>query len=258
MDLKLTNKVAVVLAASKGLGKAIATTLSAEGAKVIIGSRDETELAKTANDISQLTGNEVIAIPVDVSKADEIELFIKKSADAFGHIDILLNNAGGPPFDKFESFDDEQWQKAFDLNLLSFARLSRLVLPHMQKTGSGRIINIISGSVKAVLNGSVLSTSMRMGVVGMAKLMADEFGPYNITVNNVAPGLILTDRIKHTLPKNVDEETALKEKTKSIPLGRIGKPEELAAMVAFLASEQAAYISGTTIQVDGGANRSIY
>lgn len=258
MDLKLDNKVAVVLAASKGLGRAVATSLSAEGVRVIIGSRDETELAKTAAEIKQLTGNEVIAIPVDVSKADEIDAFIKKAAVTFGRIDILLNNAGGPPFDKFENFDDEQWQKAFDLNLLSFARLSRLVLPHMQKTGSGRIINIISGSVKAVLGNSVLSTSMRMGVVGMAKLMADEFGPYNITVNNVAPGLILTDRIKHTLPKDVDQGQALKEKTKGIPLGRIGKPEELAALVTFLASEQAAYISGTTIQVDGGANRSIF
>lgn len=258
MDLKLNNKVALVLAASKGLGKAIATALSAEGAKVIIGSRNETELDKAADEIKQLTGNEVIAIPVDVSKADEIEAFVEKAAGAFGHIDILLNNAGGPPFDKFENFDDEQWQKAFDLNLLSFARLSRLVLPHMQKTGSGRIINIISGSVKAVLGNSVLSTSMRMGVVGMAKLMADEFGPYNITVNNVAPGLILTDRIKHTLPQDTDPEQALHEKTKGIPLGRIGKPEELAALVTFLASEQAAYISGTTIQVDGGANRSIY
>lgn len=258
MDLKLNNKVAVVLAASKGLGKAVATALSAEGAKVIIGSRDEAELNKTAAEIKEITGNEVIAIPVDVSKADEIEIFVTKAANAFGRIDILLNNAGGPPFDKFENFDDEQWQKAFDLNLLSVARLSRLVLPHMQKTGSGRIINIVSVSVKAVLGGSVLSTTMRMGVVGMAKLMADEFGPYNITVNNVAPGLILTDRIKHTLPKDVDPEQAIKDRAKSIPLGRIGKPEELAALVAFLASEQAAYITGTTIPVDGGASRSIY
>jgi 3-oxoacyl-[acyl-carrier protein] reductase len=170
----------------------------------------------------------------------------------------LLNNAGGPPFDKFEHFDDEQWQKAFDLNLRSFAQTSREVLPYMKKAGSGRIINIISGSVKSVLTNSVLSTTMRMGVVGMAKLMADEFGPYHITVNNVAPGLILTDRIKDTVPNGVDVEQALKEKAKNIPAGRIGKPEELAALVAFLASEQAAYISGTTIQVDGGASRAIF
>jgi 3-oxoacyl-[acyl-carrier protein] reductase len=258
MDLKLNNNVAIVLAASKGIGKAIATALSAEGAKVIIGSRNESELNKTADEIRKQTGNDVIAIPVDVSDGSQIESFIQKAADCYGRIDILLNNAGGPPFDKFENFDDEAWQKSFELNLLSVARASRLALPHMKKTGSGRIINIISGSVKSVLANSVLSTSMRMGIVGMAKLMADEFGQYNITVNNVAPGLILTDRIKHTLPKDVNLEHALKERAKSIPLGRIGKPEELAALVTFLASEQASYISGTTIQVDGGANRAIF
>ncbi len=258
MDLKLNDKVAVVLAASKGLGRAIATTLSAEGAKVIIGSRNADELNKTAAEIQQLTGNEVIAIPVDVSQSEDREKFINQAAAKFGRIDILLNNAGGPPFDKFENFDEQAWQKAFDLNLLSVAHLSRLVLPYLKQSGSGRIINIVSGSVKSVLANSVLSTSMRMGIVGMAKLMADEFGSYNITVNNVAPGLILTDRIKDTIPKGADPETALKEKSKSIPLGRIGKPEELAAVVAFLASEQAAYVSGTTISVDGGANRAIF
>ncbi|QXV66657.1 SDR family oxidoreductase [Mucilaginibacter sp. 21P] len=258
MDLQLTDKVAIVLAASKGLGKAIASTLSAEGAKVIIGSRDAEELNKTALDIRNLTGNEVTAIRVDVADAEGVNEFVKQAVAVYGRIDILLNNAGGPPFDKFENFDDGQWQKAFDLNLLSMARTSRLVLPYMKLTGSGRIINIISGSVKSVLPNSILSTTMRMGVVGMAKLMADELGPYNITVNNVAPGFILTDRIKHTLPKDVDPEEAIKEKTKNIPLGRIGNPEELAALVTFLASEQAAYITGQTIQIDGGAGRSIY
>jgi 3-oxoacyl-[acyl-carrier protein] reductase len=258
MDLKLTNKVAIVLAASKGLGRAIATALSTEGAKVIIGSRDIDELNKTAAEITAETGNEVVALAVDVSDAETLTAFITQAAARFGRIDILLNNAGGPPFDKFENIDDAQWQKAFELNLMSFARTSKQMLPHMQKVGGGRIINIISGSVKSVLNLSVLSTSMRMGVVGMAKMLADEFGPYNITVNNVAPGLILTDRIKHTLPKDVDPDSAIKEKAKSIPLGRIGKPEELAALVTFLASEQAAYISGTTIQVDGGASRGIF
>jgi len=257
MDLKLNNKVAIVLAASKGLGKAIATALSSEGAKVIIGSRDEGEIQKTAAEISGITGNEVLAISVDVSDGEQIAYLIEKTATTFGKIDILVNNSGGPPFNKFENFDDDAWLQAFNLTLLSFARTSRLVLPHMQKTGSGRIINIISGSVKSVLANSVLSTSMRMGVVGMAKLMADELGPYNITVNNVAPGMILTDRLKHTLPKDTDPEEALKERAKNIPLGRIGKPEELAALVIFLASGQAAYISGTTIQVDGGANRGI-
>jgi 3-oxoacyl-[acyl-carrier protein] reductase len=258
MDLKLTNKVAIVLAASKGLGRAIATTLSAEGAKVIIGSRNVAELNKTAAEIQQQTGNAVIAIPVDVSKSDDIESFVKKAAAVYSRVDILLNNAGGPPFDKFENFKEADWQKAFELNLLSVAQMSRLLLPYLKESGNGRIINIISGSVKSVLANSVLSTSMRMGIVGMAKLMADEFGPYNITVNNVAPGLILTDRIKDTVPKGTDPDAALKEKAKNIPLGRIGKPEELAAVVAFLASGQASYVSGVTIQVDGGANRAIF
>lgn len=258
MDLKLNNKIALVLASSKGLGKAIATTLSQEGATVIISSRSKDDLDATANEISQQTGKPVVVIPADVSKAADAENLITQVAQQFGRIDILVNNAGGPPFDLFENFDDEQWQKAFELNLLSFARLSRLVLPHMQKTGSGRIINIISGSVKSVLANSILSTSMRMGVVGMAKMMADELGPYNITVNNVAPGLILTDRIKHTLPPGQDPDEAMKQRAANIPLRRIGDPQELAALVAFLVSEQASYISGTTIPVDGGASRSIY
>jgi 3-oxoacyl-[acyl-carrier protein] reductase len=247
-----------VLASSKGLGKAIANTLAQEGATVIIASRNADELNITANEINVQTGTEVIVIPADVSKAVDAENLISRVAERFGQIDILINNAGGPPFGLFKDFDEEQWQKAFELNLLSFARLSRLVLPHMQKTGSGRIINIISGSVKSVLANSVLSTSMRMGVVGMAKMMADELGPYNITVNNVAPGLILTDRIKHTLPPNEDPEEAVKQRAANIPLRRIGEPKELAALVAFLVSEQASYISGTTIPVDGGASRSIY
>ena len=258
MDLKLNDKTAVVLAASKGLGKAIAAALSAEGAAVVIGSRNVGELEKTAAEISGQTGNGVVALPVDVSDGEGLTAFIKRVGDRFGSIDILVNNAGGPPFDKFEHLNDDQWQKAFEQNLLSFVRTSRHVLPYMQQAGGGRIINIISGSVKSVLANSVLSTAMRMGVVGMAKMLADEFGPYQITVNNVAPGLILTDRIRHTLPKDADPEQAMIAKAKAIPLGRIGQPQELAALVAFLASGQAAYISGTTIQVDGGASRGIF
>ncbi len=258
MDLKLNNKVAVVLASSKGLGKAIATTLAQERAIVIIASRNESELSKTADEIKKLSNAQVAYIKADVANAEDAERLIKQVGEQYGKIDILVNNAGGPPFAKFEQFNDAQWQAAFELNLLSFARLSRLVLPYMQKAGAGRIVNIISGSVKSVLANSVLSTSMRMGVVGMAKMMADELGPHNITVNNVAPGLILTDRIKHTLPPDQDPEQALRERSAQIPLRRIGEPHELAALVAFLASEQASYISGTTIQVDGGASRSIY
>ncbi|MFB9843658.1 SDR family oxidoreductase [Mucilaginibacter ginsenosidivorans] len=258
MDLKLKNKVALVLAASKGLGRASALALSAEGAKVAICSRNADELKQTAAEIHKETGNPVIAIAADVSDAAQVLDLIHKTAATFGGIDILVNNGGGPPFAQFETFDDEAWQKAFELTLFAFARTGREVLPYMKKAGGGRIINIISGSVKAVLNNAVLSTAMRMGVVGMAKLMADELGPYQITVNNIAPGLILTDRVKEVLPKDIDHDQAIKERSKTIPARRIGKPEELGALVAFLASEQAAYISGTTIQVDGGASRGIF
>ncbi|WDF54980.1 SDR family oxidoreductase [Mucilaginibacter sp. KACC 22063] len=258
MDLKLTNKIAIVLAASKGLGKAVATALANEGATVIISSRNAEKLNEAAAEIKEATRSKVTCIPADVSKPKDIENLINTTVQKFGRIDILINNTGGPPFDKFETFDDQAWRKAFDDILLSFARNSRLVLPHMKKTGGGRIINIISGSAKSVLANSVLSTSMRMGVVGMAKLMADELGAYNITVNNVAPGLILTDRVKDTLPKDKPAEQILKERAEAIPLKRIGKPEEFAGIVAFLASEKASYITGTTIQVDGGASRSIY
>ncbi|MFI5162594.1 MAG: SDR family oxidoreductase [Sphingobacteriales bacterium] len=258
MDLQLKNKVALVLAASKGLGKASAFALSAEGAKVVICSRNAEELKQAAAEIHKQTGNPVVAIPTDVSDAAQVRSLIEETAKAFGGIDILVNNGGGPPFAHFETFDDEAWQKAFELTLLAFARTSREVLPYMKKAGSGRIINIISGSAKAVLNNAVLSTAMRMGVVGMAKLMADELGPYQITINNIAPGLILTDRVKEVLPKDVDVEQAMKDRTKTIPVGRIGKPEELGALVVFLASKQAAYISGTTISVDGGSSRAIF
>ncbi len=258
MDLHLTGKVALVLASSKGLGKAIAMALATEGAKVAIASRDVEELERTAAEIRASTGAQVVAIQADVSNAEDIGRLIQRTGNELGPIHILVNNAGGPPFAPFEQFEDEQWQQAFDQNLLSFVRTSRLVLPMMKAIGSGRIINIISGSVKAVLDNSVLSTSMRMGVVGMAKLLADEVGPHQITVNNVAPGLILTDRIKHTLPAGIDVQEALDKRAANIPLRRIGQPQELADLVTFLASDRAAYITGQTIQVDGGAGRNIY
>lgn len=263
MDLGIKDKVAVVLAASKGLGRATAEALSAEGARVIIGSRNFEELQISAREISEKTGNPVIAIPVNVTDAAQVEDFITKAAVHFGRIDILVNNAGGPPFGPAESFDEADWQAAFELNLLSTIRMTRLVLPHLKKTGGGRIINIVSMSVKSVLESSVLSTSIRMGIIGFSKLLADEVGPDQITVNNVCPGLILTDRIrssgiKKELAAGMTEEEALQEKAKNIPLKRIGQPEELASLITFLASAKASYITGTTIQVDGGVTRSIF
>jgi 3-oxoacyl-[acyl-carrier protein] reductase len=258
MNLQLDGKTALILASSKGLGKACALALAREGANVVITARNQDALDAAAAEIRQLGKGKVLAISSDVRDAAAATSLVAAAAAEFGRIDILVNNAGGPPFGPFETFDEAAWQSAFELNLLSAVRFSRLVIPHMRKTGSGRIINIISLSVKTFLAGSVLSTSMRMGVAGMAKLLSDEVGPEGITVNNVAPGLILTDRVKDTLPPHTPEEEAelLAQRAKSIPVRRIGRPEELADLVAFLSSPLAGYITGATIPIDGGAIRA--
>jgi 3-oxoacyl-[acyl-carrier protein] reductase len=263
MDLGLQDKVAVVMAASKGLGRACATALAAEGAQVTIGARDAQSLVKTAQEIQKATRSRVLAVPTDVTKAEDVEAIVAATVREFGRIDILVNNAGGPPAGNFESFGDAQWQAAFELNLLSTVRLVRLVLPHMRKTGSGRIITIVSTSVKQPIDGLLLSNAIRSGVVGMAKTLSVELAPDNITVNNVCPGRILTDRLRQLyhinerVQQGVSEEAVLKEMAQDVPMGRVGKPEELGALVAFLTSQQAAYITGTTIQVDGGLVRSL-
>src|SRR5258708_3112881 len=262
MDLQLKGKTALVLAASKGLGKGGVIRRATEGLDVMDGARDRGTLERTEAEIRFLVKGRVLSFPVDVNKQEEAEKIVDATLSAFGRIDVLVNNAGGPPFGKFESFDEAVWQSAFELTLLSTVRFCRLVIPHLKKTGSGRIINITSLSVKTFLANSVLSTSLRMGVVGMAKLLSDELGPDNITVNNVAPGLILTDRVKDTLPQNpppgVTAEQLLADRARDIPLRGIGRPEELAALVTFLASPLAGYITGATIQCDGGAVRGLY
>lgn len=251
----------MVLAASKGLGKACATALAAEGTDVVIGARNPETLEKAAAEIRSSAPGRVLAVPIDVRAPGDAETMVSTALSAFGRIDILVNNAGGPPFGPFASFDDEAWRSAFELNLLSVVRWSRLLTPHLKASGSGRIINILSLSVKTFLENSVLSTSMRMGVAGMAKMLAHELGPYRITVNNVAPGMILTDRLRETLPahhadagKDIAERMA--GRIKEIPLQRIGRPEELGALVAFLASPLAGYMTGVTIPVDGGASQA--
>jgi 3-oxoacyl-[acyl-carrier protein] reductase len=255
MDLQLTGKTALVLAASKGLGKACAAALAAEGVNVVIGARNPDTLNAAARDLNAIGNGRVLAIPIDVLQPKDAEKIITAAVSEFGRLDILINNAGGPPFGKFETFNESAWQSAFELTLLSAVRFSRLAIPHLRKSGSGRIINITSLSVLNYIPDSVLSTSLRLGVVGMAKLLSEELGRDHITVNNVAPGLFLTDRIRETLlpPPGVTEEELLAERVRNIPVGRIGRPEELAALVAFLASPLAAYITGATIPADGGA-----
>ncbi len=189
----------MVLAASKGLGKACAARLAEEGADVVIGARNAATLKTAAEEIELAAKGRVLPVPADVRNPEDVAAIVNATVAACGKIDILVNNAGGPPFGPFESFDEAAWQSAFELNLLSAVRFSRLVIPHMRMTGSGRIINIVSLSVKTFLANSVLSTSLRMGVVGMARMLSNELGPDHITVNNVAPGLILTDRVRDTM-----------------------------------------------------------
>jgi len=262
MDFGLQGKTALVLAASKGLGRASALALAQEGARVMIGSRDAARLEQTAAELREQTGSDVRAFAVDVTEPAQCQAIFEAAVAAFGHVDILVNNAGGPPFGSFDNFDDETWHKALELNLMSTVRFTRMVLPSMKEARWGRIVNIVSLSTKSVLPGSVLSTAGRLGVIGMAKLLSDEVAPFNITVNNVASGVILTDRVRQMsiqprLDRGMDEETALHDIAQTIPAKRVGQPEELAALVAFLASERAAFITGATIPVDGGAVRSI-
>ena len=264
MNLGLQDRVAIVLAASKGLGRASAEALAAEGVWVVIGSRNRQQLEQTARDIRDKTGSKVLAVPTDVTKPDDLAAIVDATVREFGRVDILVNNAGGPPPGTFEQFGDAQWEAAFQLNLLSNVRMVRLVLPHMRKLQKGRIINIVSTSVKTPIDGLLLSNAIRTGVVGLAKTLSIELAPDNITVNNVCPGRILTDRIRQItrieekVQQGMSEEEVLREASRDIPMGRIGKPEELAALVAFLASEQAGYITGTTIQVDGGLTRALF
>lgn len=263
MDLGLKGKVAIVLAASKGIGRASALELAKEGASVVIGSRNGEALTRTAREIGAISQNKVLAVPTDVTRLEDIQRIVATTVRELGRLDIVVNNAGGPKPGTFEMLDEEQWVAAFELNLLSTVRLVREVVPHLRKAGEGRIINIVSTSVKQPIDGLVLSNAVRSGVVGLAKTLSVELAEDNITVNNVCPGRILTDRVRQVyrieerMSGGMSEEEALASVARDIPMKRLGDPAEMGAMVAFLASQQAAYITGTTIQVDGGLVRSL-
>lgn len=264
MNLGLHEKVALVTAASKGLGRACALALAAEGAQVMIAARHQEALFLTAREIEESTGNRVLACPADVSKRADLETLVTKTLEAFGGIDILVHNTGGPPIGTFAEVTDEQWQAAFETELLSAVRLIRLSLPSMRQRGGGRIMHIVSTSVKQPSDGLVLANAIRPGIVGLAKTLALDLAPDHITVNTICPGRILTDRLRYgggvrsRMAQGMSEEQALQEMVRVIPMGRAGRPEEVGTLVAFLASEQAAYITGTTMVIDGGFVRSIW
>jgi len=262
MDLGLTGKVVVVAASSKGMGKATALGFAAEGARVTMLARTAADLAKSAEEVRAATGAEVLAVPADVTKAEDIRRVVHATVERWGLINILVTNAGGPPPGVFADMDDEGWQAAFELNLLSTIRLTREVLPHLRKAGGGAIINIQSTSVKAPIDNLILSNTIRPGVVGLAKSLSRELGKDRIRVNNVLPGAILTDRLRQMMSVSgrrlgKSPEEALRLREAEIPLGALGAPEDVANLVVFLASDRARYITGATIQVDGGAVRSI-
>jgi len=263
MDLGIKDKVAIVGASSKGLGKAVALGLAREGVKLTLCARGKGDLDKTADEIASETGADVLAIECDVSKTADIKKVVDETIKNYKRIDILVNNAGGPPTGAFLDFSLDDWQKAIELNLFSTITFSRAALPLMKEQKWGRIINITSVAVKQPIDGLILSNTARAGVIGLAKTLSNEFGPYNITVNNVCPGRILTDRITHLAGEKARREgtsveDALAAMETDVPLRRIGKPEELASLVVFLASEKAGYITGTTIQVDGGLTKGIF
>lgn len=263
MDLGLSGKVAVVSAASKGLGKAVALGLAREGVRVAICSRDEKNLSAAAEEIRAQTGAEVLPVVCDVTDADQIREMVRRTIERFGTVHILFNNAGGPPAGRFDDFTDGDWEAAFRLNFMSALRFTREVLPYMRAQRWGRIINSTSITVKQPLDLLLLSNSIRTAVVGMAKTLADEVAPYNITVNNVCPGRISTERVREldearARRENRPVEEVVREWEKAIPMGRYGRTDEFANLVVFLASEAASYITGTTILVDGGMYRGLY
>ena len=265
MDLGLKSKVALILASSKGLGFACAKGLYEEGANVIICSRSKENLAKAKEQIEATESinkkARILPIVADLMDEDQISNLVDKTLNEFGRIDILVHNAGGPPSGHVENMTKEDWVNSIDLNLLSFIKITDLVLPIMKQQEYGKIIAITSVSVKQPLDNLVLSNTTRLGVVGFAKTLANVYAKDNVLVNVVCPGPTLTDRMKELISKTAQDtgksfDEAEKTWIEPIPLGRLGKPEELANLVVFLASDKASYITGTVTQVDGGFVKS--
>ncbi len=259
MDLGLKNRTALVTGASKGLGKACSLALAAEGARVAMCARNEPDLLRAAEEIRAKTGTDVRAFAGDVGRAADVTAVAQRALEAFGAVDILVANAGGPPRGSFEQFDDAAWMAAFETLHLSVVRLIREVLPSMRARRWGRIITIQSVSVKQPVEGLLLSNGVRPAVAGLVKSLSADLGQDNILINTVCPGRIMTDRMLGGAGQvGLSVEQYLAKVSAEIPLRRVGTPEEFASVVTFLASERASYITGVALQVDGGAVRGIF
>ncbi|MGD7052445.1 SDR family oxidoreductase [Sutcliffiella horikoshii] len=261
MEMNLKGKTALILASSQGLGKAIASSLIDEGVNVVLASRNEEKLANVQRELMDNEGGRASYIQTDITDPTQIKSAVNHAVDTYGSLDILVNNAGGPPAGSFEQITDEQWQQAFELNLLSYIRTIREALPHLKKNG-GKIINIASSSIKEPIPGLLLSNTFRTGIVGLTKTLAGELAGDNILINTVAPGRIATDRVAFLDEVNAEKQgitkTEMEEKVKAgIPLGRYGEPEEFAKVVTFLVSDANSYMTGSSFLVDGGMVKSI-
>ena len=262
MKLGLNGKRALVTASSMGIGKACALELAREGADVVTCARGTDALEATRDAIAGETGRKIVAVTTDLSYGAQIEELMERTRAELGGLDILVTNAGGPPSGRFMDFDDEAWMKAVSLNLMSVVRLNRAAIPMMRDAGGGAIVNLASISVKEPIKGLVLSNSIRAGVVGLSKTLANELGPDGIRVNVVCPGYTATDRMTELMTARAEREGKNLDEIASgfydsVPLGKFGEPRDIARMVAFLASEAAGYITGLTVQVDGGAVRGL-
>ena len=262
MDLGLRGKVALVSASSRGLGRAIAKELAAEGATLVLCARGEDALRETAESIRKSSGVTVVDVAADVSDPEGLGRVARTALEKFGRVDVLVTNSGGPPSAPFESLTPEMWEAAVRLLLTSAVGLARAVLPGMKERRWGRILNVTSIAVKQPIDGLMLSNSLRAAVTGFARTLANEVAPFNVTVNNLMPGYTRTDRVAQ-LARATGERSGKTAKDafakweSEIPMGRLGEPREFAALAAFLASERASYITGSSIAVDGGWIRSL-
>ncbi len=262
VDLGLTGKVVLVPASSQGLGRAVALAFAREGARVAMCSRDGAAIEAAAEEVREY-GSDVLAVRADLRNSGEIAGFVESAVNRFGGIDVLVTNAGGPPAGTFDRFDDDDWHKAFNLTLVSAVRLIRAALPSMRERGGGRILLMTSSSVKQPIPNLILSNVFRSGVTALAKSLADELAGENIRVNSIIPGRIATERLDELDRANaermgVDVSAVRAAVLKQIPMGRYGDPEEFANAAVFLASDRAGYITGATLQVDGGLIRSLW
>jgi len=258
MDLGLKGRVALVTGASKGMGRACALGLAAEGARVVMCARNERDLGAAVDEIKAQTKADVLGVAADVTKPDQVRALVGRATSAFGSPEILIANCGGPPRGFFDDFDDAAWHGAVEVSLLSTVRLIREVLPGMRSRTWGRILTIQSVSVKQPLTDLMLSNAVRPGVHGMMKTLALQLARDNILVNTLCPGRILTDRLLGGLEASgLSREEYLARQSAEIPMGRVGTAEEFANVAVFLASERASYVTGTAIQVDGGLVRGL-